>query len=144
MDPRFRPTLWPGTVVPTPPLRGLRGVEVRGDWITWPIAAREETPTRLPEDFYLRELLEVQPDDLEGVAALMRSYGLLFDLNLCKLDLINFDPDTAAALRAIPDYRDQEVPDDPFLKGYRTGVHRELVSLHLQTAHEAIKVWLAC
>ena len=34
MDPRFRPTLWPGTVVLPPPLRPFEGVAVHGDWIT--------------------------------------------------------------------------------------------------------------
>ncbi len=71
MSARFRPTLWPGTVIVPPRLRPLPDVEVDGDWILWRIAPPRLDPVELPTDFYLHELLDTKPDDLEAVAALV-------------------------------------------------------------------------
>ena len=141
MDPRFRPTLWPGTVVPPPALRPFREVAVKGDWITWPVAPRAGQPeVRLPEDFYLRELLELQVDDLEAVAELIRSFGLLFDLNRDDLDLNDFDEDERERLTDLANYPDDRGPAE----GSRGGIHRDLVRLYIETAQRAIGAFLAC
>ncbi|MCG5213357.1 hypothetical protein [Streptosporangium sp. KLBMP 9127] len=139
VDTRFRPTLWPGTPVPTPHLRRFAGVEVEGDWITWPPApTRGQPAAHLPDDFYLRELLELSPDDLEGVAELFRSHGLFFDLDLRDLDLRSYEDETIQEIRS---YAEMQLPGDKF---FRTGVHRETVKLHLEKAQDAITTWLAC
>jgi hypothetical protein len=135
IDPRFRPTLWPGTVVPTPPLRPFASAEVDGDWIVWsPGTAWQSEPVQLPADFYMRELLELQADDLEAAAGLYRSHGNLFDFDREELNLKSYDDDYVAKIDAIP-----ENPE-----GMRGGVHRGLVKLHIETAQDAIRAWLAC
>ena len=69
--------MWPGTVIAPPPLRPFPDIEVDGDWILWRIAPRQLEPVHLPPDFYLHELLNTPPDDLNGAAALVRSYETL-------------------------------------------------------------------
>lgn len=138
VDPRFRPTLWPGTPVPTPQLRPFADAKVEGDWITWPVApTRGQSAVQLPDDFYLRELLKASPDDLEGAAALFRSYGLLFDLDLADLDLREHSDEDLEDIRA----REEERPPGWHFRGR---VHREIVKLHLETAQNAITTWVAC
>ena len=103
VDPRFRPTLWPGSMVPVPPLRPFVGVEVDGDWITWPIAPARGEPVCLPDDFYLRELIEVPTDDLNAAAELFRAFGCLFDLNRAELDLRDLSDEAVEELAALPE-----------------------------------------
>jgi hypothetical protein len=52
-------------------------VEVQGDWIAWPALYRDDL-VQLPQDFYLRELMEIDPGDLHAVADMMRKYGIMF------------------------------------------------------------------
>ena len=52
-------------------------VEVQGDWIAWPSLYRDDL-VELPQDFYLRELMEIDPGDLHAVADMMRKYGIMF------------------------------------------------------------------
>ncbi len=131
MSARFRPTLWPGTVIAPPPLRPLLDVEVDGDWVLWRIAPRQGDPVHLPPDFYLHELLETSPADLEAAAALMRIYGPLVDIDRDDLDI-----EAQKWLEDVP-----FAPDDD---RRRAGHHRRDVEVHLSLAHEAIKTWLAC
>ncbi|MFE5326147.1 hypothetical protein ACFRCG_07105 [Embleya sp. NPDC056575] len=140
VDPRFRPTLWPGVVVPAPPIRPFGEVWVDGDWICWGpggLGKRPE-PAELPEDFYLRELMETPADDLDAAAQLFVDYGLLFDLDRRDLRLVNLAQEEIDRIDAIPD---PGFDDDD---RYWLGVHRDLVRLHLETAQEAITTWLAC
>ncbi|MFF0415318.1 hypothetical protein ACFYUY_33395 [Kitasatospora sp. NPDC004745] len=140
VDPRFRPTLWPGTVIPAPPLRpfGPREIAVEGDWITWRIKDSRGTETsHLPSDFYLRELMDLSADDLDGVAETFSTYGMLFDLDGRDLNLNDYDEPER---QAIVELTRLDPCDDPWLGG----VHRDLVKVHLQTAQEAVATWLAC
>jgi hypothetical protein len=138
VDPRFRPTLWPGTVLPIPALTPFGQVDVDGDWITWPIApSTGQSPKQLPEDFYLRELMEVQPDDPAAAATLFRTYGLLFDLEGRELNTQNYDIDVRDEIDAIPRH-------NPEWEKWTSGVHRDLVRVHLETAQSAVETWLAC
>ncbi|GAA1695586.1 hypothetical protein GCM10009733_108980 [Nonomuraea maheshkhaliensis] len=142
IDTRFRPTLWPGIVVPPPSLRPAPGLIVDGDWITWqpgkgPSWDEPVQPVELPADFYLRELLELTPGDLEATAELMRSFGLLFDLDLRDLHLYAGDPEEEERVKALAN---REAPGWP----YRVGIHRDLISLHVNLAQRAIHTWLAC
>ncbi|MFI6448533.1 hypothetical protein [Kitasatospora sp. NPDC050543] len=138
VDPRFRPTLWPGTVIPAPPLEPFTGVWVEGDWILWkPGPRRGQQPIELPEDFYLREFMDLSADDLEGIAEVFRTYGALFHLSNDDLDLRSHSDEELERIRAIPEAGFDDQP-------YPFGVHREQVRLHVETAQAAITTWLAC
>ncbi|MFD9865009.1 hypothetical protein [Streptomyces alboflavus] len=137
VDPRFRPTLWPGAPIPVPPLtRRIKNVRIKGDWILWtPAPFDDRTPVDLPEDFYLRELMELPAGDLEGAAQMMTSYGPLFGID--RDDLSFSSEDVYDRLQDIPEAGSDQQPH-PF------GVHRDLVAIYLQTAQDAITTWLAC
>jgi hypothetical protein len=131
MPVRFRPTLWPGTVIAPPRLRPFPDIEVDGDWILWRIAPRQLDPVELPTDFYMHELLDCPSDDLEAAAALVSAYGPLFDLDHRELD-----SDARDRLQEIPELDDET--------GWRwSGHHRREVEVHLAQAHEAIHTWPA-
>jgi hypothetical protein len=139
IDPRFRPTLWPGTVVPTPAIKPFEEVWIEDDWICWnPGVSMDQRPEPLPGDFYLRELLETPPDDLDAAAQLFVEHGLLFDLDRRDLHLGRLDNEELDQIDAIP--------EAGFTDAGRLhlGVHRDLVRLHLETAQESITTWLAC
>lgn len=131
MDPRFRPTLWPGTVIPLSPLRTMPDTEVEGDWLVWGWPRRRRSQVELPPDFYLRELMAVSPDDLEAAADLMRNYGILFSFNQSDLD-----PEVTEN-RPIPVVAPDRNGDA------RDGFHKLDVKLHLCLAQSAIRTWVA-
>jgi hypothetical protein len=127
---QFRPTLWPGTPLPTPKLRRFSGVEVQGDWIAFPPQFRLDL-VELPQDFYLRELMEIEPDDLHAVADIMRRYGLMFSheqQGLAEEQRIELpEPRQASA--------DFYATEPAF--------HKDEVRLHLELAQDAIRTWIA-
>ncbi|WP_369198748.1 hypothetical protein [Streptomyces djakartensis] len=137
VDPRFRPTLWPGTPVPPPELEPVEDAQVDGGFIIW--SAGEPGRTRmtvpLPEDFYLRELLEIEPGDMASVAALMRSYGHFCGTSE-DLDLYNW---TFEAEQEVTRLEGQEHPQ---ARGW--SMHQDLVAIHLREAQEAVRTWIAC
>ncbi|MGV9594724.1 hypothetical protein [Streptomyces tendae] len=137
VDPRFRPTLWPGTPVPPPELEPLEGVQVDGDFIIW--SPRKPGRTRLtvplPEDFYLRELLEIDPGDISTVATLMNSYGH-FSGTSEDLDLYNWTFEAAQEVARL------ERQEHPQARGW--SMHQDLVAIHLREAQEAVHTWIAC
>lgn len=137
VDPRFRPTLWPGTVIPVPSLvRRVKDVRIKGDWILWtPVPFDDRPAVELPEDFYLRELMALSPNDLEGAAELIEVYGPLFVA--ARGELYVDSEEDYEQLQTIPEAGGEEQPH-PF------GVHRDLVRLHLEAAQEAVTTWLAC
>src|SRR4051794_36634622 len=95
--PRFRPTVWPERSIAAPPLAPVQAVEVVDDWILWP----KQDPSRitaveLPEDFYLRELMELEFDNLDAVAELVSGYGYF-----CAFELEDLDP-AVRLERALP------------------------------------------
>lgn len=125
---RFRPTLWPGTVLKPPTLNPMRGVEVEGDRIVWPPQVWRER-VELPQDFYLRELMEMSPDDLDAAADMMKKYGILFVFN---------QEDIEEDRRVEVPVRNADNPDDML-----DSFHKEEVRLHIETAQYAIKTWMA-
>jgi hypothetical protein len=127
---RFRPTLWPGSVIPLPPLRPIPKVEVREDCIVWRMQRAGE-PIDLPPDFYLRELMSIDAGDLHAAANLMRTYGVLFDFD--GRDLGEDDQEELADLlqRPLP----LEVGEE--------GFHAHEIKTHFQRAQSAINTWLA-
>ncbi|MEU5810711.1 hypothetical protein [Streptomyces sp. NPDC047718] len=133
VDPRFRPTLWPGTPVPAPRLSPLPDARLEAEWIVWTPRLRSpgDGTVSLPEDFYLRELMELDPTDLGAVAAVMRSYGHLGgDVGSLSLDVEEYEHYTALANGGHP-------VRGPF------ALHGELATLYLGHAQEAITTWLA-
>ncbi|MBQ0850197.1 hypothetical protein J8N05_18535 [Streptomyces sp. BH-SS-21] len=131
VDPRFRPTLWPGTPVPAPELMPLRGARADGEWIVWTpqIPSRSHTVS-VPEDFYLREFMEVDPEDLDAVAALMRTYGHLGG----SIDTGSWDVDVYEPLKELTE---RDHPRAPF------ALHGELATLFMTEAQAAVTTWLA-
>lgn len=132
VDPRFRPTLWPGTPVPAPELTPLHGARADGEWIVWEPQLRSEGDTvPLPEDFYLREFMEVDPSDLGTVAALMRAYGHLGG----SINTGSWDEDEYERLKELTEL--EHPVHGPF------SLHRELATLYVTEAQSAITTWLA-
>ncbi|MGQ4388869.1 hypothetical protein [Streptomyces sp. SAS_270] len=131
VDPRFRPTLWPGTPVPTPELMPLDGARADGEWIVWTPQIRSRSRTvPVPEDFYLREFMEVDPEDLDAVAALMRAYGHLGG----SIDTGSWDVDVYEHLKELTE---RDHPRAPF------ALHGELATLFMREARAAVTTWLA-
>ncbi|MFH8295433.1 hypothetical protein [Streptomyces sp. NPDC018059] len=137
VDPRFRPTLWPGTPVPAPALEPVEGVQVDGDFIVWHGSSLHRQPAKvsLPEDFYLRELRELDPGDMATVATWMSTYGLFCRAGE-ELDLVNWTLEAEAEVNALGKR------EHPQRGGW--SMHRDLVSIHVQEAQEAVATWLAC
>ncbi|WP_461071243.1 hypothetical protein [Streptomyces pseudoechinosporeus] len=132
VDPRFRPTLWPGTPVPAPELTPLHGARADGEWIVWTPQLRSRSGTvPVPEDFYLREFMELDATDLDAVAALMRTYGHLGG----SINTGSWDEDVYEHLKELTE---REHPSSgPF------SLHGELATLYVTEAQTAITTWLA-
>ncbi|MGW2203223.1 hypothetical protein [Streptomyces sp. NPDC001774] len=132
VDPRFRPTLWPGTPVPAPELAPLHEARAEGEWIVWAPRLRSRSGTVcVPEDFYLREFMELNATDLDAVAALMRTYGHLGG----SIDTGSWDEAVYERLKGLAD---REHPSrGPF------SLHGELAALYVTEAQAAITTWLA-
>lgn len=137
VDPRFRPTLWPGVSVPAPPLTPVTGTRVDGDWIVWdvqdPSAVRETVP--LPDDFYLRELMELSPDDLPTLAGWIGTYGTFCGFG-SGLDDVNWGEDEQLELHELAERENEETG------GF--GMHRDLLKIYIREAQTAVTTWLAC
>ena len=109
----------------------LRGARADGEWIVWTPQARSRSHTvPVPEDFYLREFMEVDPEDLDAVAALMRTYGHLGG----SIDTGSWDEDEYERLKELTK---REHPRAPF------ALHGELATLYVMEAQAAITTWLA-
>ncbi|WP_328765354.1 MULTISPECIES: CGNR zinc finger domain-containing protein [unclassified Streptomyces] len=119
--------------MPAPELSPLIGARAEGEWIVWTPQVRSPGgPTvPLPEDFYLREFMELDPADLVAVAAMMRTYGHLGgDVASGSWDVEVHEYYTALEDRLHPEH-------GPF------ALHGELASLFVSEAQEAIATWLA-
>lgn len=132
VDPRFRPTLWPGTPVPAPELRPVPGARADGEWIVWEPHLRSEGETvPLPEDFYLREFMELDPADLDAVATLMRTYGYLGG----SINTGSWDEEEYERLKELTE---REHP-----RSGTFSLYGELATLYVTQAQAAITTWLA-
>ncbi|WP_327348921.1 hypothetical protein [Streptomyces europaeiscabiei] len=132
VDPRFRPTIWPGTPVPAPELRPVLGARADGEWIVWePHLRSEGEAVALPEDFYLREFMELDPADLDAVAAVMRAYGSLGG----SITTGGWGEEEYERLKELTE-REHPVRG-PF------SLHGELATLYVTQAQAAITTWLA-
>ncbi|MGC9443106.1 hypothetical protein [Streptomyces anthocyanicus] len=85
----------------------------------------------MPEDFYLREFMELDATDLEAIAALMGSYGHIGG----SINTGSWDEDVYERLKELSE---REHPrSGPF------SMHGELASLYVTEAQAAITTWLA-
>ncbi|MFD3518606.1 hypothetical protein [Streptomyces sp. NPDC058657] len=85
----------------------------------------------LPEDFYLREFTELDPADLDAIAAMMGTYGRLGgSVGSLGLDVEEHEYFTELADRLHPKH-------GPF------ALHGELATLFVGEAQEAIATWKA-
>lgn len=137
VDPRFRPTLWPGTPVPAPPLTPVAGVRVEGNWIVWDVqdpSAVWDTAA-LPDDFYLRELLELDPDDLPTLAGWIGTYGMFCGFGTGLAD-VDWGEDEQLELHELADRENKET------EGF--GMHRDLFKIYIREVQTAVTTWLAC
>ncbi|MEU9181812.1 hypothetical protein AB0C90_34240 [Streptomyces sp. NPDC048550] len=135
VDPRFRPTLWPGTPVPPPALAPLHGAHVEGDWIVWDAGGLdrfEADRAQLPSDFYLRELMDVDPGDLATVASWMRAYGHLGG----SIEAGGWVQEEYERLQELDER------EHPQYRGW--SIHGDLVAFHIREAQESVATWLAC
>jgi hypothetical protein len=118
--------------VPAPKLTPLHGARADGEWIVWTPQLRSRSGTvSVPEDFYLREFMELDATDLEAVAALMRTYGPLGG----SIKTGSWDEDVYERLKELAD---REHPrSGPF------SLPGELATLYITEAQTAIATWLA-
>ncbi|MFB7827385.1 hypothetical protein [Streptomyces hydrogenans] len=137
VDPRFRPTLWPGTPIPAPELRPVAGARTDGDWIVWDVGdlSAQSLTVPLPEDFYLREIMDLDPDDLETVAGWMQDYGM-FCSDGGGLNLVNWSTEEGDRIDGLARL------EHPLYTGW--SVHRDLVRVYVDELQEAVTTWLAC
>ncbi|MFI1280979.1 hypothetical protein ACH4U5_09490 [Streptomyces sp. NPDC020858] len=85
----------------------------------------------LPEDFYLREFMELDPTDLSAIADLMGRYGHLGgNVASGSWDVHLYEHYTALEERLHPEH-------GPF------ALHGELAGLFVSQAQEAVTTWLA-
>ncbi|MEH0450235.1 hypothetical protein QA811_43610 [Streptomyces sp. B21-102] len=97
----------------------LRGARADGEWIVWTPQSRSRSHTvPVPEDFYLREFMEVDPEDLDAVASLMRAYGHLGG----SIDTGSWDEDVYESLKELTE---REHPGAPF------ALHGELATRYV-------------
>ncbi|MFC7266156.1 CGNR zinc finger domain-containing protein [Streptomyces lutosisoli] len=111
----------------------LADAGTEGEWIVWTPQLRSpgERTVPLPEDFYLREFMELDPADLDAIAATMRAYGHLGgSVGALSLDVEGYEHYSELANRLHPEY-------GPF------ALHGELATLFVSEAQDAIATWLA-
>ncbi|MFJ9871215.1 CGNR zinc finger domain-containing protein [Streptomyces sp. NPDC101165] len=118
--------------MPAPELRPAPGARADGEWIVWEAHLRSEGKTiPLPEDFYLREFMELDPSDLDAVATMIRTYGHLGG----SINTGSWDADEYYRLKELTE---REHPSrGPF------SLHGELATLYITDAQAAITTWLA-
>jgi hypothetical protein len=107
-------------------------VEVQGDWLAWPPQVWGLELVELPQDFYLRELMELAPDDLQATADIMTKYGIMFGFEQEDIDL-----DERIEVPE-PDDDDSSATMDP-----SPAFHVDEVRLHIEKAQDAVKTWIA-
>ncbi|WP_063761463.1 CGNR zinc finger domain-containing protein [Streptomyces exfoliatus] len=118
--------------MPAPELKPVRGARAEGEWIVWTPQVRSEgEPVALPEDFYLRELMDLDPTDLDSVANMMRAYG-------------HFGGSVASGSWEDDEYnRLTELENSLHPVRGPFAVHGDLIGVFITQAQEAITTWTA-
>ncbi|MGW5069157.1 hypothetical protein ACWEQJ_24095 [Streptomyces cyaneofuscatus] len=119
--------------VPAPELSPLADARTEDGWIVWTPQLRSsgERTVPLPEDFYLREFMELDPADLDAVAAMMRLYGHLGG----RVGSLGLDVDEHEYFIGLAETLHPK--RGPF------ALHGELATLFVSEAQDAIATWLA-
>ncbi|MFC9735024.1 hypothetical protein ACFWGM_28935 [Streptomyces roseolus] len=112
----------------------MHRVRAEGEWIVWAVPRLDRVVERasLPDDFYLRELMEVDPADLATVAGWMNRYGRLGG----SIDAGSWDHDEYSRL--------EELEEREHPRYGPWSLHGDLVRHHISEAQAAIATWLAC
>jgi hypothetical protein len=77
--PRFLPTVWPGTVLPQPPVGRPTAVRVHpGGWLE---LVGSTTAIDLPVNFYLWEMARERPQTADAAAAFVEQWGRAADVD---------------------------------------------------------------
>lgn len=115
----------------------MRGARAEGDWIIWDIGGPSEpgVTVPLPEDFYLREIIDLDPGDLETVATWMRDYGW-FCGDGSGLDVLSWDIKVEERIEELT------LREHPQYGGW--SIHRDLVRVYVDEIQEAVATWVAC
>lgn len=128
--------LWPGVPVPLPGTAEVAAAQVDGNSVLFEASGAIGAP--LPEEFILREALELDPDDLESAANLACKFGELFEIELRDLPQFHVrDP--------IPDIvisgRTEELARSKWNSSEL--YHKEEVRLHFEALRFLGETWLA-
>ncbi|MFF1378788.1 hypothetical protein [Streptomyces sp. NPDC058308] len=101
-------------------------------WVVWaPHIPWKGATVALPEDFYLHELMDVDPSDLDDIARLMRTYGQLGgDVASGGWDAEYYEY-----------YAGLEEQLHPVHESF--ALHGELATLFVSEAQEAVATWVA-
>ncbi|MCX5450268.1 CGNR zinc finger domain-containing protein [Streptomyces nigrescens] len=110
----------------------MPGARADGEWIVWdPHLHYGGDTVALPEDFYLHELMDLDPADHDAIAHVMRTYGPLGgDIASGSWDVEDHDHYTELDAQLHPVH-------GPF------ALHGELATLFVSQAQEAVTTWLA-
>lgn len=145
MSDKFRPTLWPGGVIPVPRVISVTDVEiVDGAWITW-MPDIPDAAQHLPDEFYLRELapFDFHSQDIEGIAALIEEHGVPFEADYQEWtggDYYNYDVrGIAAHLRA--EYRGDH---DVSIREPGMSIHLLEAQTHFDAIRFLREAWIEC
>jgi hypothetical protein len=145
MSPSFPPTersssrlppLWPGVPVPLPGINLVEEAEVRGDSIL--IRGSGDIGSPLPEEFILREAVQLEPENLERAASLACEFGELFQVDLKDLPSFNANDPSPRDIKLARDIelaRNKWPPWELY--------HKEEVRLHFEALRFLGETWLA-
>ncbi len=140
MSPRFSPTdfdLWPGGPVPVPPV-ACDDLEVDGNSVLLGISGITKP---LPDEFFLREIFDVDPYDFYGCIEFMKTYG-----TICATDFQDFRrfPVEDMTLTIIRARRHLELVRLGRVDMYFESVlYREEILMHFQELQFLSRTWLA-
>lgn len=82
----FRITAWPGNVVPVPQVDSVTATR-EGDWLVYEPNDWSTSDRDMPSEFYLREAVDVDLDDLDEIVALVNRCGPLTPMTDLRADL---------------------------------------------------------
>lgn len=128
--------LWPGVPVPLPGTAEVGAARVDGDSVLIEVSGAIGAP--LPEEFILREALELDPDDLESAANLACKFGQLFQIELKDLPQFHVDDPIPGIVTS---GRTEELARSKCNSSEL--YHKEEVRLHFEALRFLGETWLA-
>lgn len=117
---RFRVTTWPGAPVPVPPVVHAASIGLRHDgWLQFE-PPWSEAP--IPDELFVRELLDLEVDDDDAVVDFLRMYGVI---------------------TVVPEHMLIWTVDTPTPRPGEHAIHVGEIRLYLQVARALVKHWRA-